>query len=201
MEEIIGPLYVVIIGVSIFAAAGAIAWVYDKTRRRIQHPVLGELTYTGGSWCGAKPHFVPNRAAVRIELPGGKSGPDSEAVERLEQLWNERDSVLEKIAPYAIDEMRDCLEAIEPSETQEFFGFAYQDGMPLERRHLENTWFLSEVSLRDAETDDRATVPKWCWTLEFDVAWDEEHPRAAHLDLDRNVLAYDLACAVFVPES
>lgn len=201
MEEIIGPLYVVLIGVSIAAAAGLIAWVYDKTRRRIRHPLLGELTYTGHSWWGLRPHFQPDLPAVRFELPGGKSGPDNEAVDRLEQLWKERDTVLERIEPHAIAEMRDCLEAIEPSETEEFFGFSYQDGMPLERRHLEQNWILSEISLRDAETDDQATAPKWCWTLEFEVGWDEEHPRAAHLDLDGTVLAYDLACAVFVPES
>lgn len=199
MENIVGPLYIIGTGICIFLAVGLIAWIYDKTRRRIVHPSLGELTYAGDKWWGSRPHFRDGLPAVRLELPGGKPGPDSEAVEKFEALWKERDRYLEAAVGHALEDLDNVAADLPPEEQREVLGCEYSEELEITTAHLEKTWVLSEIALRDLQPDDSSTVPKWCWVLEFAVAWDDEHSRTAHFDLEGNLLSYDLSCTVFVP--
>ena len=64
--------------------------------------------------------------------------------------------------------------------------------------NLEGHWLLSEIALKDMQTDPGSEVPRWCWNLEFEVSWDPEHGRTAYLDLDRELLYYDLSCVVYL---
>lgn len=199
MENFVGPLYIVGTGLCIFLAVALITWIYDKTRRRMEHSTLGRLTYGGDKWWGTRPHFQDGSPEVRFELPGGKSGPDPEAIEKFEVLWKERNRFLDAAVVPALEDLDNVLEDLPLEEQRAVLGTEDAESIEVTTAHLEKTWILAEIALLDLQSDESSSVPKWCWALEFTVAWDDEHSRTAHFDLEGNLLSYDLSCTVFVP--
>lgn len=158
--------YVLGMGAVILLLLGGCRWAYVKSRRGLEHPQLGSLELDDGLWSGCK-KFKGN--LVRIELPGDKEGPFQDGIELLEQLWSQLDGVLKRVEPIVIED----------------FG----DNRDDESDQTECTWALTEVHLEPVDEEEEP-----CWRLEFDVAWDEEHSRAAYLDTQEcQLLAYDRA--------
>lgn len=193
VEKIIGPLYVVGSGLGILLMTSAVAWIYEKTRRRLEHPVLGQLVFNGESWQGLRPHHKAGGVAVRIELPGDKSGPDSEAVERFLKLWSAIEPTLANLLPVALDEFAELWSELDEKSRAELNAEMGQDlGDRISPEAFTALWSLSSVTLQDESQDE---TPRWQWSLEFDVAWDIEHTRVAFLDLDHGLVNYGLSCA------
>lgn len=193
MNKLLVPLYIVGGGFGLLMTACAAAWVYEKTRRRLEHPVLGCLTHRGDSWTGLR-HYRKNEAAIRFELPGDKNGPDQKAVERFELLWASLEESLSTVRPHAIaeyEQIKECYEESEHRALVDEISAALQSSGPA----FDKYWSLAEVGLREEPKG------KLYWQLDFEVAWDIEHSRAAYLDLDGQVLTYNLSCAVVDPWS
>lgn len=190
MDRLLAPLIVVGGGFGLLLTACGIAWVYEKTRKKIEHPSLGTLTFQGDSWIGLRAHFRQGQPAIRFELPGDKDGPEFQSVDRFEQLWASLEKTLAKIRPAALeefDEIKDCCDDPDHLELV----------ADIEKHRLDNPeefdkhWILSEIGLLAGSRP--------YWDLEFEVAWDIEHSRSACLDLDGRLLIYTLSCALGDP--
>ena len=171
-------------------ALGGMAWVYEKTRRKIEHPVYGTLTFYGDHWAGLIPHFAPGESAVLFELPGDKKGPDPNALERFAALWARIPEVLEQVRPHAVEDLENAHDAVmgtrEEASTREVV-----ERIAADPNAFTKDWQLSSVCLRPSEGHQGRH-----WSLDFEVSWDPEHQRIAYLDLDGRLLRYDLSCAV-----
>ena len=166
----------------------AAAWVYEKTRRRIEHPSLGTLTYQGESWAGLKAHFDSNYPAVQFEIPGNKEGPNEEECEKFLNFWTGIQGTIDQIRPHAIEafqEIRDAYEDQPEAELVDNINSSLSEKVESFDKH----WILSEVC-QSLESESLVI-----WTLEFEVAWDIEHSRAAYLGAGKQVLSYNLSCA------
>lgn len=178
-------LYFPVLIVGGMCTLGGLAWLYEKTRKKIVHPRLGTMTRYDNGWVALLPHYTRGERSVRVELPGGKSGPDPEPLERFEALWSDVAQAVARVRPYALQALEDDGNADENAEIQ-----ALMERSAGDLTRLDEDWILSGVSLYQGERG------RQYWYLEFDVSWDVEHQRAAYLDLDGCFLRYDLSCSV-----
>lgn len=198
MEQIIGPLYVIVACIGVLLMVSIIAWIYDKTRKRVEHPTLGLLTFADDSWTGLKEHYRNGEQALRIVIPGNRHGPDSQAVEQLEKVWQHLASLVASVRPVAWEEYLDVKDC---SEEKEHVALVQRIAEETEKKaeSFDDFWTLSQIELREEPCGDEDQDLCWVWSLEFEVAWDIEHSRCAFLDLEQHLLAYDLACAIALP--
>lgn len=168
-----------------FAALCAAAWVYEKTRKKIDHPELGPLTFEWDSWSGLVPHYRSSEPAIRFDLPGTKSGPDPEAVNSLLELQTEMATMVTEIRPHAIQEFEEIAACYE-GEPEEELVEQISDGGSQE---FDQHWSLVGLVLENPEHSSYA------FAFEFEVEWDPEHTRSAYFDGNRNLLSYGLSCA------
>lgn len=187
------PLYVVGTGAGIVLMTAAIAWVYEKTRKRLEHPSLGQIIYSHGHWSGLRKHFSPDEPAIRFELPGDREGPEPEAVEKFEGLWSEMPSILDSIRPAATAEYADIKDTDDSKEHRELVAEIAQ-AMEFSSESFDKYWQLSEIALKEGQHSENEDG--WLWCLEFEVAWDVEHTRSAHLNLNKELVEYNLSCAM-----
>jgi hypothetical protein len=165
-----------------------LAWLYEKTRKKIVHPRWGTLTYYGDHWVALVPYNNPSGSSVRWEVPGDRKGPDAEALERFEAMWARLPGLLDQIRPHAMVELEDCHDAVagtrdEPG-TRAVIERASSPG------GLDKDWVLCGLAIYRGERGQSY------WSLEFEVSWDPEHQRMAYLDMDGNFVLYDLSCTV-----
>ena len=172
-------------GLLLLLSLGALAWLYEKTRRRIHHDQLGDLTAYGHDWTGLRVHIHSGEPALRFRLPGDKQGPSPATVAQFEQLWSHLEDILERIRPAAWSEYEQIRECLDSPEDRKLVGEIDSDFS----RH----WWLREIALL------RGSQKRLYWSLDFEVAWDPEHSRTAYLDLEEKLLHYDLSCAVIDP--
>jgi len=165
----------------------AVAWLYDKTRRRVDHPELGELIYHWGCWRGLRPHYDPNLAAVSLEIPGNRAGPNAEDCDRVVKFWDSISETVSGLRAVAIEEFRD-LEEDGECEAGDASIEEISAGLQSDEASFDRYWQLSQVS-RIAKVSSPIR-----WTLDFEVVWDIEHTRTAFLDDSGNLLAYNLTC-------
>ena len=177
------------IGLGGLGVLSAAAWVYEKTRKKIEHPNLGVLVYGSGSWSGLLPHFKTGQPAVRFELPGDKEGPNAQEIDRFQDFWKNMESTVSSLRDSAIAEFEEISEAYEDSEEAELVE-NIQKKLSLDAASFDEYWILIEVYREVSEL-----APSVGWVLEFEVAWDVEHSRAAYLSVDGQLLAYNLTCA------
>ena len=164
----------------------ALAWLYEKTRRRIHHDRLGDLTGYCGDWVGMRASFQPAEPALRFRLPGNKQGPAPATVDQFEQLWSHLEAILERIWPAAWSEYQQLRESyLDSPDDQKLVSEIDAD--------FSKHWWLREIALL------RGSQNRLYWSLDFEVAWDPEHSRTAYLDLEENLLRYALSCAVIDP--
>ena len=172
MENVVGPAYVVGIVISILVAVSVIAWVYDKTRPRIEHEKLGKIYRSGGYWNGLRAY---KGSAVRFSLPGEKSGPGDDAVEKFEELWSRLDETLEGVREEAKEEFQSLMECLTEEERLSLQAEVEKDLGGVEANFDEH-WLLVQISLEDLQQDESSDIPRWFWTLEFEVSWDPSTP-------------------------
>lgn len=196
VDSLVGPIYVVGVAVALLIAVSGIAWLYEKTRPKMNHPSLGELSFFGGFWNGLR-NFRSN--AIRLSLPGEKSGPGDDTVTKFEGLWSRLDTLLETVKSNAVEEFRDCVGSLDEEERKLLEAEVERDLGDVERNFQEH-WTLVGVRLEDLQEDETSDIPRWYWMLEFEVSWDPEHTRTAYLNLDGELIYYDLTCVVFVPD-
>ncbi len=166
-----------------------LAWLYEKTRKKIDCVGLGTVTYSGENWSGLIPHFQTGEPAVRFEIPGGKSGPNPTDVDRLLQFWQTVSQQLDLIRPLAMVELEDCFDNV--SGTRDEAPLAeILERTATDSKALDRDWSLCQVGLYEGSTRERY------WALDFEVTWDVEHTRCAYLDLGGGLLGYDLSCVV-----
>jgi hypothetical protein len=176
-------------GVSSFALLCLGAWVYEKTRKKIQHPKLGPLVYDWGTWSGLIVHYKPGEPGVRFELPGPKSGPVLADSEALLEFWSGIQVRVQEARCPAWEEFQELAEDYgeEGDAEAELFQEIQEDCLSDESA-FENHWWLVSLAL---SSDDCA----YTWCLEFEVSWDPEHTRSAYFDSDANLQDYALSCA------
>jgi hypothetical protein len=168
---------------------GGLAWLYEKTRKRIQDPRFGTLIYYGESWMGLVPHYEASEPAVRFEVPGTRKGPEEGALERFAELWAGMPQLVESLRGPAIEDLEDAHDAL-VGTSDEALTRAVIERVAGQPKELSGDWKLACVALRTGLRGGR----HWC--LDFDVSWDGEHQRTAYLDLDRRLLRYDASCVV-----
>jgi hypothetical protein len=168
---------------------GGLAWLYEKTRKKIVHPRFGNMIYYGESWTAVVPHYIPGRPAVRVEIPGTRKGPNEEELERFEALWQRMEELVQSVRPHALEDLEDAHDAVLGTRDEALTKSIAERtaGNPMQ---LDADWTLSAVSMYSGSRGKRY------WCLEFEVSWDEEHQRTAYLDLDGQFLRYELSCAV-----
>jgi hypothetical protein len=168
---------------------GGMAWAYEKTRRKIEHPVYGTLTFYGDHWAGLAPPLAPGSPSVRFEIPGGKKGPEEGAVERFTAFWSRMPEVVELVRPHAVVDLENAHDAVAGTR-DETLTKDIIERISADPASFDKDWTLSAVALRPGLRGGQH------WTLEFEVGWDAEHQRAAYLDLDGRFLRYELSCAM-----
>lgn len=164
------------------------AWISEKTRRKAEHPKLGKLAYSWGSWSGEMPHYRPDEAPIKFELPGPKSAPDPMVCETFLEFWNKVQEKVSQIRPLAIEEFRELFDE-EYDHPEANLLESVQSSLDANEEQFEEHWVLHQLSLSE-ESDSLVN-----WTMEFEVSWDEEHSRSAYLDSDGEILSYNLSCA------
>lgn len=162
-----------------------LAWVYEKTRKKIQHPKLGAMTYYDNGWVVFVAHYNPKEGRVRVEIPGSKAGPEEPLVDNFERFWERIQETVATVRPHAIASLEDDYDATDDPLIQAILERTSQS-----HEHLDQDWQLSQVSLIQGRDQ------KYYWYLEFQVSWDEEHQRAAYLDLEGHFLRYEMSCSV-----
>lgn len=168
---------------------GSLAWVYEKTRRKIVHPKWGTLTLEGDHWRFLVPHYRVGEPAVTVELSGDKTAPDGEELERFEALWGRVGELVEKARPLAIEDLQDAYDAV-LGESFEAQLRPIVERVAADPLALDVDWKLTSISLYQGKGARRF------WNLEFEPSWDEEHQRSAYFDLEGNFLLYDLSVTV-----
>jgi hypothetical protein len=172
-------------GVALLCVA---AWVYEKTRRHIDHPELGKLTHQWDCWRGLRPHYNIELPAVAFELPGDKTGPSAQDCVQFLQFWSNLPKTVALVRSHAIEEFREIQECYEdePDAT-----LVEEIGSRLENDEasFDTDWQLAQVSKAPNSSSQVG------WTLDFEVSWDIEHTRTAYLDEAGELLAYNLTCA------
>lgn len=168
---------------------GGLAWLYEKTRKRIEHPRLGTLTYYGDHWQALVPR-APGKLSVRWEIPGNRKGPDQDDLARFEALWARLDTVLDSVRPQALIDLEDCFDAVTGTRDEADLQAVLERAASGASGGLEQDWTLAGLGIYRGAGGQRY------WTLEFDVTWDPEHQRMAYLDMDGSFVLYDLSCAV-----
>ena len=171
-------------GVSGFALLCLGAFVYEKTRKKVQHPKLGTLVYDWGSWSGMIAHYKPGEVAVRIELPGSKKGPDLEACEGFLRFWEGVEARVADARELAVEEFLEIRDAYDDEPESDSIEQILQASTD---EAFEEYWCLvGACSSSDAT---------YRWSLEFEVAWDPEHTRSAYFDSSGELKGYALSCA------
>lgn len=170
-------------------ALGGLAWLYERTRKKVEHPRLGRLTFYGDHWVGTVPHYLAQNPPVRIEVPGTRKGPDEQDLERLEALWPKLGALICEIRPHAVEDLEDAHDAVQGTDLGELTRDVIER-VATDPAQLDSDWTLSAVALQTGLRGQR----HWC--LEFEVSWDAEHQRSAYLDLDGRFLRYEMSCAV-----
>lgn len=168
---------------------GAAAWLYEKTRKKIQHPSLGTLTFRSGSWTGLLSHYQAEQPAIRFELPGDKSGPSAAELDRFLDFWKNIESTVDTIREQAILKFEEIADAYEESEEAELVS-EIQEKLDSDPKSFDQYWVLVEIYREVSKI-----APTVGWVLEFEVSWDVEHNRSAYLSVDGQLLNYDLSCA------
>lgn len=163
-------------GVSGFVFLCAVAFLYEKTRKKFEHPKLGRLVYEWGVWSG---HLSRRGESVRFSLPGPKTGPTPAHCQALWDYWGEIESRVEQARPAALEELQDIAEEYEVDHIVE--------ESTTEPGGFEKHWKL--VGLEYAQDEP------YTWCLEFEVSWDPEHTRAAYFDSAHALQGYGLSCA------
>ena len=167
---------------------GGLVWLYDKTRKRIVHPKLGTLTFYGDHWEAMVPHYRPGKSAVRVEIPGTKTGPGQEELERFDTLWTRIAELVEGVRPHALRDLEDNHDAVIGTRN-EGLTVKIVERVAANPTALDDDWVLTAVSVYPGRRDR-------FWALEFGVNWDEEHGRTAYLNGEGQVVVYDASCVV-----
>ena len=168
---------------------GGLAWIYEKTRRKIEHPKWGTLVLDGDQWRFLVPHYRQGEPAVTVEIPGSRKAPDSEDLDRFEKLWPRVSDMVEAARDRAIEDLQDAYDAVlgEPFEAELR---PIVERVAADPKALDNDWKLAAMRVYHGLRGDRY------WNLEFEPSWDEEHQRTAYFDLEGNFLRYDLSVTV-----
>jgi hypothetical protein len=182
-------LYFPVLIIGGMVTLGGLAWLYEKTRKKITHPRLGTMTFYGDNWAAMVAHYSPGQPTVRVEIPGTRGGPNDEDLASFEALWARMPQVVDSVRPYAIEDLEDAHDAVLGTK-DEALTRAIVERIAGQPRLLDADWVLSGVGLHAGRQGSR----HWC--LEFAVSWDAEHQRSAYLDPDGGLLRYDLSCTV-----
>ncbi len=168
---------------------GSLAWLYEKTRRKIQHPRWGVLTHDGDHWRFLVPHYRAGEPAVSVEIPGTRKEPDVADLEHFSKLWDKISEFVEQARSRAIEDLQDTYDAVlgEPFEATLR---PIVELVAADPQSLDAHWKLSSVSIHQGRDSQRY------WNLEFEPSWDEEHQRSAYFDLTGKLLSYDLSVTV-----
>ena len=173
------------VGVGGFALLCGVAFIYEKSRKKLDHPELGRLTYDWGSWSGTLPHYKNEGPAVRFDIPGKKAGPTAQECEELLAFYKSVKDRIGAARESAIQESLDIEEAYEGTPEEELVArIAEEISDPTA---FDSYWTLAGVARSDSGP--------YLWSLEFDVAWDPEHTRSAYYDSEGDFFAYGLTCA------
>ncbi len=167
---------------------GGLAWLYERTRKKIEHPRLGTLTFYGDHWEALIPH-IPGKLSVCWEVPGGRNGPDASELERFEAFWKRLPGILEQIRPRALEDLENCHDAAVGTR-DEIQTRAILERVAAQASTFEQDWTLWTVAIHQGRHGERF------WALEFEVSWDLEHKRTAYLEPDGKLIRYDLSCVV-----
>lgn len=170
-------------------ALGGLVWVYEKTRKKVQHPRLGTMTFYDDGWVTTLQRDGGKGRPVRVELPGDRKHPQEDEVLRFEALWARIDEVVEALRPHAIEELEDAHDAVIGS-SDEAPAKAALERAAKGGTEFAQDWVLSAIN----QHEGRSGQPFWC--LVFEVSWDEEHQRAAYLEADGAFRHYDLSSTV-----
>ena len=173
------------VGVGGFAVLCGVAFIYEKSRKKVDHPELGRLTYDWGSWSGTLPHYRNEGPAVRFHIPGKKTGPTTQECEELLAFWKTLENKVVEARNSAIQEFLDIEEAYEGTPEEELVAEIAEDIS--DPTAFDSHWTLAGVA--------RSESGPYQWSLEFDVAWDPEHTRSAYFDSEGALFAYGLTCA------
>jgi hypothetical protein len=177
--------WLVSVGVGGFALLCGVAFIYEKSRKKIEHPELGRLTYDWGSWSGLFPHYKGEGPAVRFQIPGKKAGPTAQACEELLGFYKSVEDRVGEARESAIQEFLDIEEAYQESPERELVARIADE--LTDPTAFDSYWRLAGVARSDSGP--------YLWSLEFDVAWDPEHTRSAYYDSEGALFAYGLTCA------
>ncbi|MCA9779182.1 MAG: hypothetical protein KC800_20780 [Candidatus Eremiobacteraeota bacterium] len=176
--------WLVSVAVGGFALLCGVAFVYEKSRKKIEHPELGRLTYDWGSWSGTLPHYQ-GESVVRFEFPGKKAGPTAEQCEELLSFWKSLKAKVGEAHEAALEEFLDIKDAYEDTPEASLVAQIEEDGQ--DPSAFEKHWVLVGVN--------RVEDSPYLWSLEFEVAWDPEHTRSAYFDSEGALYGYGLTCA------
>ena len=168
---------------------GGLAWVYEKTRRKVQHPKWGTLVLDGDQWRFLVPHFLEAEPAVTVEIPGGRKEPHAEDLERFEKVWPRMPEMVEAARVRAIEDLQDAYDAV-LGESLEAELRPIVERVAADPKALDQDWKLGAVRIYEGQQGGRY------WSLEFETSWDEEHQRTAYYDLEGKLLRYDLSVTV-----
>ena len=168
---------------------GSLTWLYEKTRRKFQHPRWGLLTLDGEHWRFLVPHYRAGEPAVSVEIPGTRKEPNAADLELFNKLWDEVSEFVERARPHAIEDLQDSYDSVlgEPLEA-ELRPIVEQ--IAADPKSLDTHWKLSSISIHQGRDHQRY------WNLEFEPSWDEEHQRSAYFDLTGKLHRYDLSVTV-----
>ncbi|MFA7482130.1 MAG: hypothetical protein WC314_16615 [Vulcanimicrobiota bacterium] len=175
------------VGIGGFLLLCGVALLYEKSRKKLDHPQLGRLTYEWGSWSGSLAHYKVGNVPVRFLLPGSKRGPEEGLCQELLEFWKSIETRVQHARDFGVEEFREIEEAYDEAEEAELMERILSD---LERdvAEFDNHWLLIGIVREDS--------PNYTWALEFHVAWDEEHTRTAYFDSQGGLRGYFLTCTV-----
>ena len=168
---------------------GGLAWLYEKTRKKVQHPRWGLLTLDGANWRFLVPHYRPEESAISVEIPGTSKEPHAEALEQFTKLWDDISEIVELARPHAIEDLQDAYDAV-LGEPLEATLRPIVELVASDPKALDTHWKLSSISVHQGQNEQQY------WNLEFEPSWDEEHQRSAYFDMKGKFLRYDLSVTV-----
>lgn len=160
------------------------AFVYEKTRKKVEHPKLGPLTFEWGTWVGSLPSPTDGEPSVRFELPGPRTGPQESLCEEMTILWSQIATLTSEARPSALEEFEEIQDNYESDAIEHIAQAVASDP-----KSFEKFWTLAGVYRTKSEDGLMA------WRLEFEVDWDPEHTRSAHFSQELGFSGYTLSVA------
>lgn len=169
-------------------AVGALLEIYQRTRKTLDHPQWGVMTYDG-EWWSFPWSPLGDPTALRIELMGTRQGPDPQALEIFAHWQTRLEKLTSQVMPHAREDLQtlhECLRDTREASLTEPLIRQLQAGGP------ETVPGCRLVALRLWQGRQKA----WRLSLDYQMAWDDEHERTASFDSEGRLLHYDLSCTV-----